>query len=161
MLLDAEKTFKMQYRFLYVGMLKENSLTTNADLTAMGLPKRSDGGDITITGSKITANDGSNGDDGDIAISGGKITINSGYVVGAGIVVIGKQAGNATVTITGGNFKMSGANGPQPTNGIGDDVYLNIFTIGDPDVGNDMHVTAGSINIVRTDDGRIYKVILH
>jgi hypothetical protein len=40
---DAEDTFKLQYRHLYVGILKENPLVTNVDLTAMGLPERSDG----------------------------------------------------------------------------------------------------------------------
>jgi hypothetical protein len=100
----------------YVGMLKENSLATNADLTAMSLPKRSDDSDVTITDDKIMANGdnhdtgghGSNRAGGTIAI-----TVNSGYVGGAG-VGNGEQAGNATVTITGGRVKMSGANGSQP-----------------------------------------------
>jgi hypothetical protein len=42
-LMDAEKAFKPVYRHLYVGMLKENPLVTNADLLAMGLPERGDG----------------------------------------------------------------------------------------------------------------------
>ena len=40
---DAEKAFKPIYRHLYVGILKENPLVTNADLLAMGLPERGDG----------------------------------------------------------------------------------------------------------------------
>ncbi|MDR2385869.1 MAG: hypothetical protein LBD80_09480 [Tannerella sp.] len=42
-LVDAEKSFKAIYRRLYVGILKENPLVTNADLVAMGLPERNDG----------------------------------------------------------------------------------------------------------------------
>ncbi|MDR1600815.1 MAG: hypothetical protein LBS42_00085 [Tannerella sp.] len=40
----AEDTFVPLYRHLYVGMLKENPLATDADLVAMGLPERSSGG---------------------------------------------------------------------------------------------------------------------
>ncbi|MDR2138843.1 MAG: hypothetical protein LBP50_04775 [Tannerella sp.] len=40
----AENLFIPLYRHLYTGMLKDNPLVTDADLVAMGLPKRQTGG---------------------------------------------------------------------------------------------------------------------
>jgi len=40
---DAEKAFIPFYRQLYTGMIRNNPLVTDADLVAMGLPKRPDG----------------------------------------------------------------------------------------------------------------------
>jgi hypothetical protein len=41
---ETEKAFKEVYRTLYGGLLRENPVVTNEDLTQMGLPTRSGGG---------------------------------------------------------------------------------------------------------------------
>ncbi|GHT36984.1 hypothetical protein FACS189435_1040 [Bacteroidia bacterium] len=131
------------------------------------------GGDITISGGTVKATGGYgagigggfNGDGGTIAInggtveatgggygagigsgggSGGIITIDGGTVTatGAAGMDIGTPSGG-TVTITGGSIQ-AGSFMPQPTNGNGEDVYLNTLEL--YGVATVTSVAAGSIN---------------
>jgi hypothetical protein len=45
-LVEAEKVFRLVYRQLYTGFLKESPFVTDNDLLAMGLPKRHTGGGV-------------------------------------------------------------------------------------------------------------------
>jgi hypothetical protein len=130
----------------------------------IGGGRNGDGCDITISGGTVTANTGHSGagigggfrgtyggyggNGGNVTISGGTVTANGGNG-GAGIGGGLNRANTGSVTITGGSVKMNSHTGPTPTNepgGTGQKLYRNTLTVGNPAIGRDIAITAGSIN---------------
>jgi hypothetical protein len=116
------------------------SLTANGGKYGAGIGGNN-GGTVIINGGNVTATStygagigggfggGKGGAGGSITISGGTVTA-SGGTYGAGIGGGYNTANSGTVTITGGSVQTTGKAGPTPTNGSGDNVYLNTLTVG-------------------------------
>jgi hypothetical protein len=125
------------------------------------------GGTVEATGGDYGAGIGSGGYSagGDITISGGMVTAARGVSSNKSDIGPGYDGADGTVTITGGSVYCESAGNeilPQPTNGIGDNVYLNTLTVGSPAITN-AAITAGSIggvscNAVPNAAGGVYGI---
>jgi hypothetical protein len=109
-----------------------------------------EGGNITIMGGTVMATGNQRGagigGGADGNCSGDNITISGGTVTATGGSVGGASISGGAVIITGGSVKMNNHDGPQPVNGAGDIVYLNILTAGIPAVADSTVIAAGSVN---------------
>ena len=79
---------------------------------------------------------------GKLIITGGTTAVNS---------AIDKDVACSSIIINGGSLSpQAGASGvsPQPVNSLGEPVYLNVLTVGNPGVGHNVPITSGAINKV-------------
>lgn len=123
----------------------------------IGSGYQSGGSNITITGGTVTArcinNTGGAGIGGGGGGSGGNINIIGGTVTATGQgnakdIGPGENGANGTINITGGSINPTRGNvSPQPTNGSSD-VFLNTLTVGNPDIGDGVAISAIDLTII-------------